>query len=141
MTYGAEWWLAQLRRAALAQVVSCAPSPRRAAALEAMIRAVEDVSVDARDAQAAACARAGCMPRAFVQPLERMAPLDELLAENADRSVVAEVRHGGWPDARFLPRERTTMPEWFDGERAGNGAPARRVRMYSSGCSVLLRLN
>ena len=31
-TYGVEWWLAQLRRAALAQVVSCAPSPRRAAA-------------------------------------------------------------------------------------------------------------
>ncbi|CAH0365333.1 unnamed protein product [Pelagomonas calceolata] len=88
LTYGAEWWLAQLRRAALAQVVSCAPSPRRAAALEAMIRAVEDVSVDARDAQAAACARAGCMPRAFVQPLERMAPLDELLADDSWQKIL-----------------------------------------------------
>ena len=64
------------------------PSPRRAAALEAMIRAVEDVSVDSREAQATACARAGCMPRAFVQPLERMAPLDELLADDSWQKIL-----------------------------------------------------
>jgi len=88
LTYGAEWWLAQLRRAALAQVVACSPSPRRAAALETMIRAIEDVSRDAVDAQAEACARAGCMPRAFVQPLERLAPLDDLLDDDSWQKVL-----------------------------------------------------
>jgi len=88
LTYGAEWWLAQLRRAALAQLVACGPSPQRAAALEKMIRAIEFVSCEAVAPQAEACARAGCMPRAFVVPLERLAPLDELLADDSWQKVL-----------------------------------------------------
>lgn len=53
-----------------------------------MIRAIEDVSRDAVDAQAEACARAGCMPRAFVQPLERLAPLDDLLDDDSWQKVL-----------------------------------------------------
>jgi len=87
-TYGVEWWLAQLRRAALAQLVACGPSPQRAAALEKMIRAIEFVSCEAVAPQAEACARAGCMPRAFVVPLERLAPLDELLADDSWQKVL-----------------------------------------------------
>ena len=93
-TYGVEWWLAQLRRAALAQLVTCRPSPARAAALASVIRSIERVSVEALDAQAKAVGLAGSMPRAFVSPLEPLPPLDDLLyvddEENWRRAILQE---------------------------------------------------
>ena len=90
LTYGAEWWLAQLRRAALAQLVSCDPPPERAAALEQMIRAIEYVSCEAVAPQVAAVREAGCMPSAFVTPLEALAPLDDLLGEGWKEAILRE---------------------------------------------------
>merc|ERR1719482_1697709 len=51
-----------------AQLVTCRPSPARAAALASVIRSIERVSVEALDAQAKAVGLAGSMPRAFVSP-------------------------------------------------------------------------
>ena len=91
LTYGAEWWLAQLRRAALAQLVTCSPKPERAAALEKMIRAIEYVSCEAVKPQVDAVNEAGCMPTAFVVPLESLAPLDDLLEEESwKRALLTE---------------------------------------------------
>mmetsp|Transcript_771 Transcript_771/g.2317 ORF Transcript_771/g.2317 Transcript_771/m.2317 type:complete len:392 (+) Transcript_771:123-1298(+) len=93
LTYGAEWWLAQLRRAALAQLVTCRPAPARAAALASVIRAIERVSVETIADQARAIGRAGSMPRGFVTPLEPLPPLDDLLApddENWQRAILQE---------------------------------------------------
>ena len=93
-TYGVEWWLAQLRRAALAQLVTCRPSPARAAALASVIRAIERVSEEALEFQQKAVGLAGSMPRAFVSPLEPLPPLDDLLfvddEENWRRAILQE---------------------------------------------------
>ena len=86
--------LHRLRRAALAQLVTCRPSPARAAALASVIRSIERVSVEALDAQAKAVGLAGSMPRAFVSPLEPLPPLDDLLyvddEENWRRAILQE---------------------------------------------------
>ena len=90
-TYGVEWWLSQLRRAALAQLVSCQPSPARAAALADAIRAIERLSLRKLDAQARSIGRAGSMPRGFVTPLEPLPPLDDLIGGDSwKRALLVE---------------------------------------------------
>lgn len=91
LTYGAEWWLAHLRRAAIAQLVTCAPSVERTAALERVVRCVEAASCDAVGPQRAAVREAGCMPRGFAQALDPLAPFADLLGETAwRRALLAE---------------------------------------------------
>jgi len=90
LTYGADWWLAQLRRAALAQLVSCGAPPERAAALEAMIRAIEYVSCEAVAPQVKAVREAGCMAGDYVTPLEGLGPLDDLLGEDWKVAILRE---------------------------------------------------
>ena len=91
-TYGVEWWLSQLRRAALAQLVSCRPSAARAAALADVIRCIEQTSAEKLDAQARAVGRAGSMPRGFVTPIEPLPPLDDLIAgeDNWKKALLIE---------------------------------------------------
>ena len=91
-TYGVEWWLSQLRRAALAQLVSCAPSPARAAALASIVRDIERASAASVAAQARSIGRAGSMPRDYVAPLEPLPPLDDLLLgeDNWKRAILVE---------------------------------------------------
>ena len=65
---------------------------------------------------------------------------EELLAGDEDRSVVAEVRHGGRPGAPFyLVRGRRRRS--VSTERARKIEAGRVVRIYFSGCAFLLRLN
>ena len=82
-TYGVGWWLAQLRRAALAQLAVCAPEPRRARALGDVVRSTEFVSLLHVDEERDVCGETGSMPRDYVFPLEPF-PLDELFSEDAD---------------------------------------------------------
>lgn len=104
-TYGVEWWLAQLRRAALAQLVTCQPSPPRAATLASLIRAVEHVSAERVSAQAKAIARAGSMPSRYVLPLEPLAPLDQLLSGNANSNWQKALLHEELASATECPVE------------------------------------
>lgn len=85
-TYGVEWWLSQLRRAALAQLVTCSPKPARASALAALIRSIEDISKDKESVQREAIAEAGSMPYRYVLGLSALPPLDDLLAGEVDEN-------------------------------------------------------
>ncbi|KAJ1453971.1 hypothetical protein M885DRAFT_522424 [Pelagophyceae sp. CCMP2097] len=90
MTYGVEWWLSQLRTAALAQLVTCEPGPMRKAALAGVIRDFERVSLEAVAKQRAAVSLAGCMPGSYVQPLEAVPALDSLLDDGWRRAILYE---------------------------------------------------
>jgi len=109
-TYGVEWWLSQLRRAALAQLVSCAPSPARAAALASIIRDIERCSAASAATQARSIGRAGCMPRDYVAPLEPLPPLDDLLLgeDNWKRALLVEE----FALATECPVERVYADAW-----------------------------
>ena len=82
-TYGVEWWLQQLRRAALAQLVSCDPPAEERTALVELMRALENVSKLALEDQTVEIAKAGCMPPEFVSPLGPL-PLDDILNSDDD---------------------------------------------------------
>jgi hypothetical protein len=109
-TYGVEWWLSQLRRAALAQLVSGAPSPARAAALASIIRDIERCSAASVATQARSIGRAGCMPRDYVAPLEPLPPLDDLLLgeDNWKRALLVEE----FALATECPVERVYADAW-----------------------------
>eukprot|EP00632_Arachnochrysis_sp_CCMP2950_P016447 CAMPEP_0185700138 /NCGR_PEP_ID=MMETSP1164-20130828/7319_1 /TAXON_ID=1104430 /ORGANISM="Chrysoreinhardia sp, Strain CCMP2950" /LENGTH=455 /DNA_ID=CAMNT_0028367087 /DNA_START=60 /DNA_END=1427 /DNA_ORIENTATION=+ len=92
-TYGVEWWLGQIRRAALAQLVACRPEPARAGALADLIRTLERLSREYVARQADAIAEAASMPSRYVVPLDPLPSLDEILAsEDHDwqRAILAE---------------------------------------------------
>jgi len=72
-TYGLEWWLSQLRKTCVAQLVSCEPSPRRAQVLIDLVADIERVSDKYVAYEADAVREAGSMPSRYVVPLE---PLD-----------------------------------------------------------------
>ena len=82
-SYGVEWWLQQLRRAALAQLVSCNPPKEERAALVELMGALESVSKVALEEQTVEIAKAGCMPPEFVSQLGPL-PLDDILNSDDD---------------------------------------------------------
>mmetsp|Transcript_3960 Transcript_3960/g.12944 ORF Transcript_3960/g.12944 Transcript_3960/m.12944 type:complete len:442 (+) Transcript_3960:125-1450(+) len=82
-TYGLAWWLSQLRRAALAQLVACRPSAKRRQVLADLIRDVEAASEDYLSIEADVVARTANVPARYVNSLQPLPDLDDLLSTDS----------------------------------------------------------